>query len=115
VSPEIIKGWLSDLCNIAGYGINSGIQTQPKLDEAANYILKNFHYSDDKTAYHYPGVPYWAGTTWDWGDGTPVTVGGPMVNHVYNNPGTYTVTMKFTDTENAVGTATVMIAVLAMP
>jgi hypothetical protein len=35
--------WLSDLCDIAGYGIHSGIQTQPKLDKAANYILKNLH------------------------------------------------------------------------
>ena len=43
VSPQIIMGWLSDLCDIAGYGINSGIQTQPKLDAAANYILKNLH------------------------------------------------------------------------
>jgi hypothetical protein len=75
----------------------------------------SYFYSDDKTAYHYPGVPYWAGTTWDWGDGTPVTVGGPMVNHVYSNPGTYTVTMKFTDTEKAMGTGTVMIKVSAMP
>jgi hypothetical protein len=75
----------------------------------------SFFYSDDKTAYHYPGVPYWAGTTWDWGDGTPSTVGGPIVNHVYNKPGTYTVTMKFTDTENAVGTATTIITVSAMP
>jgi hypothetical protein len=75
----------------------------------------SFFYSDDKTAYHYPGIPYWAGTTWDWGDGTPLTVGGPMVNHVYKIPGTYTVTMKFTDTENAVGTAARTITVLAMP
>jgi hypothetical protein len=75
----------------------------------------SFFYSDDKTAYHYPGVPYWAGTTWDWGDGTPPTVGGPIVNHVYSKPGTYTVTMKFTDTENAVGTATVSITVAAVP
>jgi hypothetical protein len=75
----------------------------------------SFFYSDDKTAYHYPGVPYWAGTTWDWGDGTPPTVGGPIVNHVYSQPGTYTVTMKFTDTENAVGTATVSITVAAVP
>ena len=41
--PQIIMRWLSDLCDIAGYGINSGIQTQSKLDEAANYILKNLH------------------------------------------------------------------------
>ncbi len=75
----------------------------------------SYFYSDDKTAYHYPGVPYWAGTTWDWGDGTPLTAGGPMVDHVYSKPGTYTVTMKFTDTEKAEATATVMITVLSMP
>ena len=63
-------------------------------------------YRDDKTAYHYPGVPYWAGCKWDWGDGTPVTLGGPMVNHVYKDSGTYTITMTFTDTENASATAT---------
>jgi hypothetical protein len=75
----------------------------------------SYFYSDDKSAYHYPGVPYWAGTTWDWGDGTPLTVGGPMVDHVYSNPGTYTLTMKFTDTEEAVGTATLKIKVSGMP
>jgi hypothetical protein len=100
--------------------------TQPKVRiealsdtvHAGDLVLvwnDSFFYSDDKTAYHYPGVPYWAGTTWDWGDGTPSTVGGPIVNHVYNKPGTYTVTMKFTDTENAVGTATVSITVAAAP
>jgi Zn-dependent M28 family amino/carboxypeptidase len=72
----------------------------------------SYFYRDDKTAYHYPGVPYWAGTTWDWGDGTPLTVGGPMVNHVYENPGNYTITMTFTDTEMAQGTATQEIEVL---
>jgi hypothetical protein len=100
--------------------------TQPKVRiealsdtvHAGDLVLvwnDSFFYSDDKTAYHYPGVPYWAGTTWDWGDGTPFTVGGPIVNHVYSKPGTYTVTMKFTDTENAVGTATVSITVAAAP
>jgi hypothetical protein len=66
----------------------------------------SYYYRDDKTAYHYPGVQSWAGTRWDWGDETPVTVGGPMVNHVYDNPGHYTITMTFTDTEGASGTAT---------
>ncbi len=68
-----------------------------------------FH--DDKTSYHYPALPEWAGTTWDWGDGTPITVGGPTATHVYQNPGTYSITMKFTDTEGATATATKKIEV----
>lgn len=60
---------------------------------------------DDKTSYHYPALPEWAGTTWDWGDGTPITVGGPTATHIYQNPGTYVVTMEFTDTEGATATA----------
>lgn len=67
---------------------------------------------DDKTSYHYQALPEWAGTTWDWGDGTPVTVGGPTAMHIYENPGTYTITMKFTDTEGATATATKAIKVL---
>ncbi len=70
---------------------------------------------DDKTSYHYPALPEWAGTTWDWGDGTPITIGGPIVTHVYKNTGTYTVTMKFTDTEGATATATKEIRVLPLP
>jgi hypothetical protein len=70
---------------------------------------------DDKTSYHYPALPEWAGTTWDWGDGTPVTVGGPTAMHVYENPGVYTITMKFTDTERATATATKTIKVLDLP
>jgi len=60
----------------------------------------------DKAAYHYPALPEWAGTTWDWGDGTPMTVGGPTASHIYKNPGTYTITLKFTDTEGTEGIAT---------
>jgi hypothetical protein len=67
---------------------------------------------DDKTSYHYPALPEWAGTTWDWGDGTPVTVGGPTAVHIYENPGTYTIRMEFTDTERATTTATKVIKVL---
>jgi hypothetical protein len=70
---------------------------------------------DDKTSFHYPALPEWAGTTWDWGDGTPITVGGPTANHVYQNPGAYSITMKFTDTEGATTTATKEITVLPLP
>jgi hypothetical protein len=70
---------------------------------------------DDKTSYHYPALPEWAGTTWDWGDGTAVTVGGPTATHVYQNPGTYSIMMEFTDTEGAVATASKKIRVLPLP
>ena len=70
---------------------------------------------DDKTSYHYPGIPYWAGTTWDWGDGSDITIGGPTANHVYVSPGTFTMKMTFTDTEGASATATRVIEVLSMP
>jgi PKD repeat protein len=75
----------------------------------------SYFYYDDKTAYHYPGVPYWAGTTWDWGDGTTTAGVKDAVTHVYNNPGVYTITMTFTDTEGATATATCNITVLSMP
>ncbi len=70
---------------------------------------------DDKTSYHYPALPEWAGTTWDWGDGTPTTIGGPTATHVYQKPGTYTITMKFTDTEAATAAATKEVRVLPLP
>jgi len=69
---------------------------------------------DDKTSYHYPALPEWAGTTWDWGDGTPVTVGGPTTTHIYQNPGTYSITMEFTDTESAATTAVKKVKVLPL-
>jgi hypothetical protein len=73
----------------------------------------SYYFYDDKTSYHYPALPEGAGTTWDWGDGTPLAVGGPMVNHVYEKPGNYILTMTFTDTEGAQSTATQEIKVLS--
>jgi hypothetical protein len=67
---------------------------------------------DDKAAYHYPALPEWAGTIWGWGDGTPMTIGGPTATHIYANPGTYTITMKFTDTEGAEGIATMEVTII---
>ena len=72
----------------------------------------SYYFQDDKTSYHHPALPEWAGTTWDWGDGTPLTIGGPMVNHIYENPGTYSITMTFTDTEGVQDTDTREIRVL---
>jgi hypothetical protein len=69
----------------------------------------------DKTSYHYPALPEWAGTTWDWGDGTPLTIDGPTATHVYQKPGTYAIIMKFTDAEGAEATATRQIKVLPLP
>ncbi len=69
---------------------------------------------DDKTSYHYPALPEWAGTTWDWGDSTPVTIGGPTADHEYEKPGTYTITMTFKDTEGATTNVTKEITVLPL-
>ncbi len=72
----------------------------------------SYFFNDDKTSYHHPALPDWAGTAWDWGDGTPITIGGPMVNHVYENPGVYSISMTFTDTEGAQSKTTMEIKVL---
>jgi hypothetical protein len=69
-------------------------------------------FRDDKTCYRYPGVPEWAHLKWDWGDGTITHGSGTPANHVYKDPGTYTITMTFTDTEGAQSTDTKNITVL---
>jgi hypothetical protein len=51
-----------------------------------------------KTSYHCTALPEWCGTRWDWGDGTPITEGGPVAQHAYSTPGVYTITFSFTDT-----------------
>jgi hypothetical protein len=72
-------------------------------------------FSDDKTCYRYPGVPYWASLKWDWGDGT-ITVGeGTPSTHIYMKPGDYTITMTLTDSEGAMGIDTQEIKVLSLP
>ncbi len=85
-----------------------------RVGDAVKVWNDETRFYDDKTSYHYPALPEWAGTTWDWGDATPVTVGGPMATHVYENPGNYTITLKFTDTEGAIATATREITVLPL-
>jgi PKD repeat protein len=53
--------------------------------------------------------------TFDWGDGTPSTgpQAGSSAPHTYANPGTYSVTVKVTDTANLSSTATKTLTVLA--
>jgi hypothetical protein len=62
-------------------------------------------FSGDKASFHCPALPEWAGTVWDWGDGTPQTIGGPTASHIYEKAGVYAVTLRFTDREGAEGTA----------
>lgn len=66
----------------------------------------------DKMSYHNSVLPEWTGTIWDWGDGTPVTYGGPTASHVYKNSGDYIITMKFTDVNGATALATRKVTVL---
>jgi hypothetical protein len=50
-----------------------------------------------KTCYHLSALPEWSGSIWDWGDGTPVTRGGPVAHHIYVSPGIYSITLHFKD------------------
>ncbi len=86
------------------------------VEAGDNVILWNdeTHFYDDKTSYHYPALPEWAGTIWDWGDGTTITVGGPTATHVYQKPGTYSITIKCNDIEGAVAIAIKKIRALAL-
>jgi hypothetical protein len=86
-----------------------------KVGDSVKVWNDETRFYDDKTSYHYPALPEWAGTAWDWGDGTPITVGGPTATHAYQNPGTYEITMKFTDTEGATAMATKEIRILPLP
>jgi PKD repeat protein len=70
---------------------------------------------DEKTSYHYPALPEWAGTTWDWGDATAVTIDGPVATHIYENPGNYTITLKFTNPGGVIARAIREITVLPLP
>jgi hypothetical protein len=69
-----------------------------------------FH--DDKTCYRYPGIPEWAYIKWDWGDGSTTVGSGVPAIHVYKHPGTYKITMTFTDTEGGQSKDTKDITVL---
>ena len=40
---EEIKEMVQDLCDLAGYGVHSGINVGEKGETAANYILKKLH------------------------------------------------------------------------
>lgn len=52
-----------------------------------------------------------ASYTWDFGDGTVVTVTNPTITHSYLNDGTYTVELTVTDNNAAQGSATAVIEV----
>lgn len=73
------------------------------------------------------GLPYtWIGTassdpdgsivryTWDFGDGSPASVGG-QVEHIFINGGRYTVTLTVTDNDGATGSVSVEVDVNAAP
>lgn len=47
---------------------------------------------------------------WDFGDGSPTTT-GPVANHVFTEPGAFTVTVRVTDTNGASASASVRIEV----
>lgn len=55
---------------------------------------------------------YWE---WDFGDGTAVDTSGPSVQHVYDAPGAYTMTVRVYDEEGCTGTATRVVNVTASP
>jgi hypothetical protein len=70
---------------------------------------------DDKTCYLAPvQLPMYAFLNFSWGDGTPDAnnVSTWTANHRYASPGTYTLTLTLTDSQNAKGTATRIITVL---
>jgi hypothetical protein len=69
-------------------------------------------FGDDKTCYRYPGIPEWAYLKWDWGDGSITLGSGVPATHVYEQTGTYKITMTFTDTEGDQITDTKKITVL---
>lgn len=48
---------------------------------------------------------------WDFGDGTSLTTGQPLVTHVYLNEGSYTVTLTVTDNEGAINFTSKVISV----
>jgi hypothetical protein len=77
-----------------------------RVGDAVKVWNDETRFHDEKIAYHCPGIPEWVGTTWDWGDGAPITVDGPAAEHVYLVPGTYTITMTFTGTGGGVAKAT---------
>jgi hypothetical protein len=83
-----------------------------KIGDTAKVWNDETSFYSEQTAYHYPALPEWAGTVWDWGDGTEKTLGGPFVEHIYEKPGSYTITMTFTDTKGATAVDTKEITVL---
>lgn len=85
-----------------------------RVGDTVNVWNDETRFYDDKMSYHCPGVPEWAGSKWDWGDGSPVTVYGPTAAHIYQEPGNYQITLEFTDAEGATAVDTRVIKVLPL-
>jgi PKD repeat protein len=62
-----------------------------------------------------PDGGYIVNYTWDFGDGNITTVSDPIITHVYDSFGNYTVILNVTDSENKWDTETKVITVEALP
>jgi len=69
----------------AAFTVQNGFAGEPIGPDAAN--------SDDPDGQI-------ARYAWDWGDGNTTADGGPTPTHIYNDPGTFTITLTVTDDED---------------
>lgn len=87
-----------------------------RVGDTAIVALDEQKWYDDKASHLYSQqLPEYASLIFNWGDGTPDVNGEGRTwsaTHVYELPGTYTVTMTLTDSQGAQGTASQIITVL---